>query len=326
MQPAPRKIDYAGCGKICLDARIPQESLRRIVRSFDEQPGQVVLIGREDVPKPAAGGLGNKVPIMQQLGFSSAVAGILGDDIYGHGLAKEFKKMGVDTALLRFMPGETTEFSLIENTETDRNIAHYSGLTGYFALGRKEMRFLEKNKPYFVDVIYALLLPGFDGKPMKEAFHRLRQSGIMTTTSVLTNDKLPYRDMLNVLEEVDLFLVNEKEGLYMTGEKEPLRIVKKLSEHTDGIVGVTLGKEGSLLRYNGKNHEGRTLRQDKPPDFTGAGDAFSVGVQAGIIHDLKCGQSIDIRKAAGIGHMVAEDYIFHTGIRPISHYLQNAVM
>ena len=91
------------------------------------------------------------------------------------------------------------------------------------------------------------------------------------------------------LDKVSLFLMNEDEGARLTGEEDPDRILRAMTEkYPSAEVILTLGSRGSLWT-DGK----RTVRQDafavKAVDTTGAGDTFTGYVLA----DLAGGTSVE---------------------------------
>jgi fructokinase len=85
----------------------------------------------------------------------------------------------------------------------------------------------------------------------------------------------------NFLTCCHFFKVSDEEALLITGTSTLENAVRVLLEKTKGVFAVTLGKEGTLIGFDGKTETIPSI-PITPVDTTGAGDAF-VGA---VLHQL----------------------------------------
>lgn len=100
------------------------------------------------------------------------------------------------------------------------------------------------------------------------------------------------------LELCDYLIINETEGNGLTGDKEPEKIVAKLSDRfcTTAVV-LTLGSKGWMLKDGGKIVT-QPSYDVKAEDTTGAGDVFTGFFLAGIIAGKTKGEAADFASKA----------------------------
>lgn len=99
--------------------------------------------------------------------------------------------------------------------------------------------------------------------------------------------------VVTALQSVDIFSLNQKEALKLTGEKSIASALKRLTELTSTVI-IKLGAEGAVASSNG-----RLVHMPGIPapvvDTTGAGDNFDCGFLHGLFHEyslddcLRCG-------------------------------------
>jgi sugar/nucleoside kinase (ribokinase family) len=123
---------------------------------------------------------------------------------------------------------------------------------------------------------YALLRPG-SREGARGAIARARAAG-MTVSVDPSSAALLWPGFLELVEGARLLLPNLEEATALTGEREPERAGRLLSERVPEVV-VTLGAEGALWT------DGREVVQvgsahSTALDTTGAGDAFAAGFLA----------------------------------------------
>jgi len=100
------------------------------------------------------------------------------------------------------------------------------------------------------------------------------------------------------LKKVSLFLLNEIEGGQISGEKEPDRILKVLSEkYPDAEIVLTLGSEGSVYKYKDKEYR-QGIYKVKAVDTTAAGDTFTGYFISSVISGHDIPESLDIAARA----------------------------
>ena len=84
------------------------------------------------------------------------------------------------------------------------------------------------------------------------------------------------------LKKVSMFLMNEDEGMAITGKQEPADILAAMAEmYPDAQTVLTLGSKGSVYQGNGRTIEQKAFRV-KAVDTTAAGDTFTGYLLAGM--------------------------------------------
>ncbi|MBP1770160.1 MAG: sugar kinase, ribokinase, partial [Candidatus Aminicenantes bacterium] len=124
--------------------------------------------------------------------------------------------------------------------------------------------------------------------------------GATTFVDVVSPYRKTWAFLRRVLPEIDVFHCNADEAASLVGEREPSRAAAALQRLGAACVCVTLGGEGAAAAV-----PGAALRLPAFPvrvvDPTGAGDAFSAGLIAGIHSHLARGR--------GIGELVPEEWL-----------------
>ncbi len=88
-------------------------------------------------------------------------------------------------------------------------------------------------------------------------------------------------------QEFDLIHLNEDEAIFLTGHKDPIRSLKRISEISKGVL-LTRGEKGSLLWFDGGLWKVGPTKL-KVVDSTGAGDVYTASLS--IL--LAMGSSVD---------------------------------
>jgi sugar/nucleoside kinase (ribokinase family) len=105
------------------------------------------------------------------------------------------------------------------------------------------------------------------------------------------------QDLVQTLEETDLFFPNEVEALAITRSQSPEESLKVLANGRTLTV-LKLGAQGCLAM-----HDGQVLRQSafsvEPMDTTGAGDSFNAGFLHAWLRKLSLSDSLKIGSACG---------------------------
>jgi sugar/nucleoside kinase (ribokinase family) len=128
---------------------------------------------------------------------------------------------------------------------------------------------------------YALLLPAFDGEPLKRAFHRAGALGALTSLDVAWHESDQWPELIALLPEVDVFCPNRAEAQAITGKTEPMDAASALvAAGVRKFVAVTDGSRGAYVHVVGEGQEHLPALPVDVADTTGAGDCFVAGVLA----------------------------------------------
>lgn len=221
------------------------------------------------------GGKGlNQSIALSRAGVPVQHAGMVGED--GQGFLDLCARSGVDTSLVRMVPGKSGHTIIQLDKNAQNCILLYGGSNRmitkeyvdevFSGFGEGDIVLLQNEvneMPYIIDTAY--------GKGMR----------IVLNPSPF-NDALLACDM----HKIAVFLLNEIEGGQISGETEPEKILDKMMEKFPGAqVVLTLGSDGVVYRdKNGTCRQG--IFKVKPVDTTAAGDTFTGYFIASMMNDL----------------------------------------
>jgi sugar/nucleoside kinase (ribokinase family) len=207
--------------------------------------------------------LGNRVC------FGSAI----GDDALGELCLRRLCESGTDVSVVRKFRGRQTGLSVIIPQPQKRFILTYPGVMA-------EMRYEDLDLNCVLAARHLHLSSYFLQRALRPSVPRLfrlaKEAGL--STSLDTNDDPENRwdrDVLDILQWVDVLLPNEYEACRMAQTDDPLRAAEILSERVSVVV-MKRGEQGVLAR------RGKEFFEALPPktevvDTIGAGDSFDAG-------------------------------------------------
>ncbi|MCI0456898.1 MAG: carbohydrate kinase family protein [Gemmataceae bacterium] len=247
----------------------------------------------------AIGGCAANVAVdLVKMGVRAAVAGRVGDDIFGHVVAELLRDAGVNTSAIAVTPGFDTSQTMIVNvTAEDRRFIHTFGANAAFRAADIPLDRLDGCKVLYLGgyLLMEKVLP----EELAEVFAAARAAGVKTVLDVVTPGPADYLGRLEqVLPHVDVFLPNNHEAELITGEKDPMRQAELFHRLGARTVVVTMGADGAVLV-----EEGVKLRAGiySVPyvDGSGGGDAFDAGYIYSLLYNLGPEDSLRVASALG---------------------------
>ena len=263
-------MDVACLGELLVDM-FPGEVGRRLVEVTNFRP------------KPG-GAPANVAVALARLGRSSSFIGKVGDDVFGHHLANELRKAGVNVQSMRYDSYARTTMAFIASP--DANHAEYLFYRNLGADTRLEVGELDRSLLLQTKVLHLGSLSLVED-PIRssalEAVNIVRGAGGMISLDVNYRPSLwdspdeAIEAVLELLPKVDLVKVNEVELVLLAGNDDPDNGSEKLMDFGPTIVVVTTGAGGSYFRIPGSF--GFVPAFDvEAIDATGCGDAFIAGL------------------------------------------------
>ncbi|CAN5614528.1 hypothetical protein BH24ACT5_BH24ACT5_12370 [soil metagenome] len=228
-----------------------------------------------------------------RLGLRTALAGVIGDDLFGHWCRGQLASYGVDTTLLVVDPGVHTAITVILQRRDDRAIVSTNASHASLGLAHLDLDVLRRARHVHVGSYFLLdtLRPD-----LPTLLADVRSHG--TTTSLDTNfDPAGGWDVDGVLDHCDIFLPNEAEARRF-GRSDVLDDAVAALVTRVGVVAVTLGAAGALVASrNFCRREPAPVLDGDVVDAVGAGDTFDAGFIAG--HLLGLGPDRSLQLALG---------------------------
>lgn len=254
------------------------------------RPGETVIAQGFDTI-PGGKGANQAVAVARSGSAGCSFLGAVGSDEHGARLREVLRGDGIDTALLREVPGTPTGTALITvDTAGTNSIVVVSGANGQV----RDLSSADLNRVRESALVLAQLeIPGETVRAAFTAAHEGRRTvgqGITALDhgmTVLNAAPAPHRPLdPGLLAVTDLLVVNEIEAAAITGFEfdsrdrgGPRAQCGKLLELTPRVA-LTLGEQGvCYASRDGARHHVPAVRTE-PVDTTGAGDTFT-GVLAG---------------------------------------------
>jgi sugar/nucleoside kinase (ribokinase family) len=221
---------------------------------------------------------------LAKLGEHVSFIGKVGDDAWGELCLKSLANAGVDCSLVITDPSIKTGITVSLTSAKDRALMTYLGSIAELRAGDIRDEYLARFDHLHVSSFF--LQRGL--RPdMKTLLTRARAHGVTTSLDPGFDPEDAWgRDLIDVLNEVDVFLPNEVEAKRLSGKQSPSDALRVLDNGRTLIV-AKLGAEGCM-----SIQKGNLMRVDafpvKPIDTTGAGDTFN----AGFLHAWLTGHSL----------------------------------
>jgi len=230
-----------------------------------------------------------------RLGLRTALAGVVGDDVFGRYLLGALAERGVDTRGCLVDPHRPTGLSIILSRGDDRAILTAPGTIADLRAGLVDPELLRAARHVHVSSYF--LQTGIRDD-VGDLFAEAHEAG--ATTSIDPNWDPSNRwdgGLLALLSQTDCFFPNSAEARLITGIDDIDVAAEALAER-GSLVAVKFGQGGGLAM---KGHE--VVRAEAVPvevvDTTGAGDTFDAGFLAGHLRGWPLARSLALAVACG---------------------------
>ncbi len=215
-----------------------------------------------------------------------------GRDLFGDFLVRRLREQGLRAEAVRTSRAATSLDLILVARGEDRRYHADPGANIAMEAG-PVLALLEKHRPLVYYAGGVGLLGRFD-TDLAAVLRRARALGATTFVDVVSPYKRSWAFLRRALPFTDIFHCNGDEAASLVGERDPSKAAAALRRLGASSVFVTLGGEGVAAAV-----PGASLRLPAFPvrvvDPTGAGDAFSAGLIAGLHRLLARG-----RAAAGL--------------------------
>ena len=211
-----------------------------------------------------------------RLGGSVGVVGCVGDDSFGEFLLEKLLELGVDTRHVAKRVGLKTGIGFALAEPDDRAILTYLGSIDSVQPSDLTDEMLSSCRHWHLASYFLL---NQLRSHWKTWLQKCRAAGLSTSLDTNWDPDEGWRDMLDLLPLIDVFLPNEAEALAISGEADLGRAGQKLSGRCPLVV-VKCGERGSIAFKDGGTVECAVPDDAKPTsiiDNTGAGDNFDAG-------------------------------------------------
>ncbi|MGI6278336.1 MAG: carbohydrate kinase family protein [Patescibacteria group bacterium] len=242
--------------------------------------------GKVEVAKRvmAVGGGGtNTAAGFSRLGLNCACVARFGNDWAGNWLKEGLAEEEFDKAYLRQINGEETDFSTILLSSTgERIILTFRGQT---RVDKDIFPFKALSQTRW------LYLASLEGNValLEEVVDKAKIYKISTVLNPGNLELVHQEELAKIFPKVKVLILNEEEAKSFWGKD----YLEKIKDAGPEIVIVTCGKQGAYFYQSGKISKEPAL-EGKVIDATGAGDAFSTGLVAGLIWGKSLPEAVKI--------------------------------
>ncbi|MDE6950188.1 MAG: ribokinase [Lachnospiraceae bacterium] len=236
------------------------------------------------------GGKGlNQSIALSKAGVPVYHAGMVGED--GQGFLDLCKKNGVDTSLVRRVPGKSGHTIIQLDKNAQNCILLYGGSN----------RMITKE---YADEVFS----GFEKGDIVLLQNEINEMPYIIDTAYEKGMRIvlnpsPFNEALYAcdMRKISVFLLNEIEGFQISGEKEPEKILDKMMEKFERAqIVLTLGADGVVYRDSQVTHR-QGIFKVKPVDTTAAGDTFTGYFIASMVKGLSVPEALRLcAKASAI--------------------------
>jgi len=235
-------------------------------------------VGKEVIARKMTLTLGSSSAIfasnIASLGARVAFIGKIGNDKFGEIVLESLRKKRVDVSMVKIDENAGTGATIILNVDEDRANTTYPGAMDLLTIN--DIHACDMEKAGHLHFSSYFLQPGMWGS-LGELFRKAKKMGLTTSFDMQWDPGETWNlDIPDVLPNVDVFLPNEKELMYLTGKEELNDAIHSIKSYTNVLV-VKRGNKGSLVQYKDQLYDLPAFLNDHVIDAIGAGDSFNAG-------------------------------------------------
>lgn len=247
-------------------------------------------VGKEVIARKMTLTLGSSSAIfasnIASLGARVGFIGKIGNDKFGEVVLESLQKKKVDISMIKIDKYIGTGATVVLNVDEDRANTTYPGAMDYLTIN--DINELDIEKARHLHFSSYFLQPGMWGS-LGELFRKAKKLGLTTSFDMQWDPKETWElDIADVLPNVDVFLPNEKEIMFLTGKDNLDEAINAIKAYTKILI-VKRGNKGSLVHYNGQLINLPPFLNSQVVDSIGAGDSFN----AGYIYKFINGHSVE---------------------------------
>ncbi len=255
-----------------------------IVKPVCEMPQKGILSPVESIELFSGGNAMTASINLRKMGVSSAIIGMVGDDMFGEFLKNCLNKNNVPLEGLKTTKkAQTSASTLLISPEGERSFWHCVGSNGIFSKNDIDMEIIKKSNTVFVTGTF--LLNTFDGEETAEFLKECKLLGKTTVLDVCWDHKGKWGELLNqAMPYIDIFMPSIDEAREISKENSVEKMAEVFFSHGVKSVVIKCGSDGCYVQES-KDEKGYMIPACKgvtAVDTTGAGDSFCSGFLAAL--------------------------------------------
>jgi sugar/nucleoside kinase (ribokinase family) len=263
-------------------------------------PGEGELTTTSGFATSVGGCAANVAVALRILGSTVTIAGKVGTDMFGDFVISDLRRHGICVEYIRRTPNRSTSGTVIFTVQgEDRRYLHSIGANADFTLEDIDYSLLDDVRVLYVGGYLAM--PSFAPEQLARLFQEAKRRGLTTVLDVVMPAGMSFgmRHMALALPYTDYFLPNQDEAARLTGIADARGQAEYLSALNPGCaVVITRGPRGSIARRGDRTIETPPY-QVATVDESGAGDAFTAGLIAGLLQQWELEYTLSFAAALG---------------------------
>ena len=297
---------------ICIGA-----ALVDMVAQVERHPEDDDEVFVSDLELLSGGAAANTAYACAKLGLKTAFIGKVGKkDIFGLKLINDFKKVDVNTELIKYCNEHRTGSAYIAlNSEGERRIYAHSGAANY--LSRED---IIENEISLGNIIYLSSLKNIDPFVKTAVIGRNRRIPVILNPGMLIIEQ-GFMNIKILLEKIDILVLSQREFNTLFKFKKTELKLNTVREKADNlfslgisVVVITMGNKGALIITPENAETLPPIKTKNVVDTTGAGDAFSAGFIYGFVQNQSL-EFEDLKRNVRLGNFIASKCIEKLGAR-----------
>ena len=270
-----------------------------------------------DLKLLSGGAAANTAYACAKLVLKTAFIGKVGKkDIFGLKLINDFKKVDVNTELIKYCNEHRTGSAYIAlNSEGERRIYAHSGAANY--LSREDIK---ENEISLGNIIYLSSLKNIDPFVKTAVIGRNRKIPVILNPGMLIIEQ-GFMNIKILLEKIDILVLSQREFNTLFKFKKTELKLNTVREKADNlfslgisVVVITMGNKGALIITPENAETLPPIKTKNVVDTTGAGDAFSAGFIYGFVQNQSL-EFEDLKRNVRLGNFIASKCIEKLGAR-----------
>ena len=269
-----------------------------VCEPVSELPAPGVLVETPALHLSIGGCAANCAVNMTRLGLTTAVAGTIGNDIFGRFVREVLAEAGVDCSHLEVRDDlQTSATQVINVTGQDRRFIHAPAANAHFTTASITDDVLKRTRVLYLGGYCLSQQPA--AERVADLFARAGRLGVITMLDVVVPAPGDYSSRLeDVLPVTDYFVPNDDEARLLCGLDEPIEQARNFLDAGARQVVITCGDRGALML----GPAGGWKAQAHPVqlvDGTGGGDAFASGFIFALLQNDSPEDCLRLGSAAG---------------------------
>jgi sugar/nucleoside kinase (ribokinase family) len=263
-------------------------------------PGEGELTTTSGFVTSVGGCAANVAVALRILGSTVTIAGKVGADMFGDFVISDLRRHAIGVEHIRRTSNRSTSGTVIFTVAgEDRRYLHAIGANADFTLEDIDYSLLDDVRVLYVGGYLAM--PAFAPEQLATLFQEARRRGLTTVLDVVMPAGMSFglRHVAPALPYTDYFLPNQDEAARLTGLVDAGVQAECLSAlNPQCAVVITRGRRGSIARLRDCTIETPPYQVDTV-DESGAGDAFTAGLIAGLLQQWELEHTLSFAAAVG---------------------------